>query len=40
MHAKLSIKPTPDNDYVIYADASESGWGAHDDIYSIEEAVV
>ena len=40
MHSKLSIKPTPDNDYVIYANASESGWGAHDDIYSIEEAVV
>ena len=35
MHAKLSIKPTPDIDYVIYTDASESGWGAHDDINSI-----
>ena len=35
MHAKLSIKPTPDIDYVICADASESGWGAHDDINSI-----
>ena len=34
MHAKLSIKPTPDIDYVIYTDASESGWGAHDDINS------
>ena len=33
MHAKLSIKPTPvTTDYVIYTDASESGWGAHDDI--------
>ena len=40
MHAKLSIKLIPDNDYVIYADPSESGWGAHDDIYSIGEAVV
>ena len=35
MHATLSIKPTPDIDYVIYTDASESGWGAHDDINSI-----
>ena len=35
MHAKLSIKPTLDIDYVIYADANESGWGAHDDINSI-----
>ena len=35
MHAKLSIKPTPDIDYIIYTDASESGWGAHDDINSI-----
>ena len=40
MHAKLPIKQTPDNDYVIYTDASESGWGAHDDINSIGEAVV
>ena len=35
MHAKLSIKPTPDIDYVIYTGASESDWGAHDDINSI-----
>ena len=35
MNAKLSIKSTPDIDYVIYTDASESGWGAHDDINSI-----
>ena len=35
MHATLSIKPTPDIDYVKYTDASESGWGAHDDINSI-----
>ena len=28
MNAKLSIKSTPDIDYVIYTDASESGWGA------------
>ena len=35
MHAKLSIKPTPDIDYVIYTGASESDWGVHDDINSI-----
>ena len=35
MHAKLSIKPTPDIDYVIHNDASESDSGAHDDINSI-----
>ena len=35
MHAKLSMKPIPDIDYVIYADANESGWGAHDDFNSI-----
>ena len=35
MHAKPSIKPTPDIDYIIYTDASELGWGAHDDIKSI-----
>ena len=35
MHAKLSIKPTPDIDYVIYNEASESGWGTHDGITSI-----
>ena len=40
MHAKLSIKPTPDIDYVIYTNASESGWGAHDDNNSIMETVV
>ena len=34
MHTKLFIKPTPDIDYVIYTDASESGWWAHDDINS------
>ena len=34
MHAKPSIKSTPDIDYVIYIDASESSWGAHDDINS------
>ena len=34
MHANamLSIKPTPDIDYVIHNDASESGWRAHHDI--------
>ena len=37
MHAKLSIKSTPDVDYVIYTDASHSGWGAHDGISSIED---
>ena len=31
MHAKLSIKATPHIDYVIYTDASESGWGAHNE---------
>ena len=36
MHAKLSIKPT-NIGYVIYTDASESGWGAHDGINSIGE---
>ena len=35
MHAKLPIKPTSDIDYVIYTDASESRWGAHEDINSI-----
>ena len=35
MHAKLSIKPTPDTNYAICTDASESGWGAHNDINSI-----
>ena len=35
MHGKLFIKLTPDLDYVIYNDASESGWGAHDGITSI-----
>ena len=34
MHAKPSIKSTPDIDYVIYIDASESSWGAHNDINS------
>ena len=37
MHAKLSIKPTLDIDYVKYTDASESGQGAHDGISSIGE---
>ena len=36
MHAKLSIKPT-NIGYVIYTDASESVWGAHDGINSIGE---
>ena len=35
MHAKPSIKPTPDIDYIIYTAATELGWGAHDDIKSI-----
>ena len=35
MHAKPSINPAPDIDYIIYTDASESGWGAHDDVNSI-----
>ena len=34
----LPIKPTPpDIDYVIYTDASETGWGAHDGINGIIE---
>ena len=36
MHAKLSIKQTPNIDYAINTDASESGWGTHDGIISIE----
>ena len=32
MYAKLSIKPTPDIAYVIYTNASKSGWEAHDGI--------
>ena len=35
MHAKLSIKPTPSIDYVIYTDVIESGWRAHYGITSI-----
>ena len=35
MHVKLSIKPTPDIEYVIYTDAGGSGWAAHNDINSI-----
>ena len=35
MHAKLSIKPTPDIDYLLYTDATESGLGAHGGITSI-----
>ena len=34
MHAMLCIKP-PDIDYVIFTDAIESGWEAHDGITSI-----
>ena len=40
MHAKVSIKPTPDIDYVKYNDKGESGWGAHDDINSIGGSAV
>ena len=35
MPAKLSIKPTPNTDCVIYNDASESGWGVHDGVTGI-----
>ena len=35
MHTKLSTKPTPDIDCIIFTDTSESGWGAHGDINSI-----
>ena len=35
MHAKVSIKPTSDIDFLIYIDAGESSWGAHDGIISI-----
>ena len=35
VHVKLSIKPTPDIEYVIYTDVGGSGWGAHNDINSI-----
>ena len=35
MHAMLCIKPTPDIDHVIFTDAIESGWEAHDGITSI-----
>ena len=35
MHVKVSIKPTSDIDFLIYIDAGESSWGAHDGITSI-----
>ena len=34
MPAKLSIKPTPNIDCVIYTDDSKSGWGAHEGVTS------
>ena len=40
MHAKLSIKPTPDIDYLLYTDATESGLGAHGGITSIRGRMV
>ena len=36
MLAKLFIKRTQNIDCIIYTDACESGWGAHDGVTSIE----